>query len=84
MQNEHAQRNVGNREEVPEKFSADPRTPTRIQFQEVPIGQFFEFRSRRYQRLGPRICRDEDGNGAMFHAQTEVLPDPFSRSLYQP
>ena len=51
-----------------------------IQFQEIPIGQFFEFRGRRYRKLALSLASDEDRNGNILQAQTEVLPDPFSRS----
>jgi hypothetical protein len=68
----------------PSKFQkitnpSSPRLPT-IQFQEVLIGQHFEFRGRRYQKLALNMASDEDRNGTIFQAQTEVLPDPFSRS----
>lgn len=49
------------------------------QFQEVPIGQFFEYRGRRYKKLAPNLASDEDRNGTIFMYQTEVLPDPFAR-----
>ena len=53
--------------------------PPTLQFQEVPIGQHFEFRGRRYQKLALSIARDEDHYGNIFQAQTEVLPDPFAK-----
>jgi hypothetical protein len=56
-----------------------PRRPT-VQFQEIPIGQHFEFRGRRYRKLALSMASDEDRNGNIFQAQTEVLPDPFSHS----
>ena len=31
-------------------------------------------------KLALNIASDEDKNGTLFQAQTEVLPDPFSRS----
>lgn len=49
-----------------------------LQFQEIPIGQHFEFRGRRYQKLALSLARDEDHYGNIFQAQTEVLPDPFA------
>jgi hypothetical protein len=52
--------------------------PPTIQFQEIPIGQHFEFRGRRYQKLALSLARDEDHYGNIFQAQTEVLPDPFA------
>jgi len=67
--------------------SHNPRTasptsapPATLQFQEIPIGGHFEFRGRRYQKLALNIASDEDKNGTLFQAQTEVLPDPFSES----
>jgi hypothetical protein len=51
--------------------------PSTIQFQEIPIGQFFEFRGRRYRKLALSMASDEDRNGAIFRAETEVLPDPL-------
>jgi hypothetical protein len=54
-----------------------PPMPPTIQFQKIPIGQHFEFRGRRYQKLALSMASDEDRNGAIFQAQTEVLPDPL-------
>jgi hypothetical protein len=54
--------------------------PTTIQFQEIPIGGYFEFHGRRYRKLALSMASDEDRNGTIFQAQTEVLPDPYSRS----
>ena len=51
--------------------------PSTIQFQEIPIGQYFEFRGRRYKKLALSMASDEDRYGNIFQAQTEVLPDPF-------
>ncbi len=48
-----------------------------IQFQQIPIGQFFEFRGRRYKKLALSMASDEDRYGSIFMAETEVLPDPF-------
>ena len=53
--------------------------PSTIQFQEIPIGQFFEFRGRRYKKLALSMASDEERNGNIFQGQTEVLPDPLSR-----
>jgi hypothetical protein len=54
-----------------------PKMPSTIQFQEIPIGQFFEYRGRRYRKLALSMASDEDRNGNIFQAQTEVLPDPL-------
>jgi hypothetical protein len=54
------------------------RPPT-LQFQEIPVGGHFEFRGRRYRKLAASLARDEDRNGNIFMAQTEVLPDPLAR-----
>ncbi len=51
--------------------------PTTIQFQEIQIGQWFEFRGRRYRKLVLSMASDEDRNGTIFQPQTEVLPDPL-------
>jgi hypothetical protein len=51
-----------------------------IQFQEIPIGQFFEYRGRRYRKLALSMASDEDRNGNIFQAQTEVLPDPLPQA----
>ena len=51
--------------------------PSTIQFQEIAIGQHFEFRGRRYKKLALSMASDEDRIGTIFQAQTEVLPDPF-------
>jgi len=58
--------------------------PTTIQFQEIPIGQHFEFRGRRYRKLALSMASDEDRIGNIFQAQTEVLPDPLSRTILHP
>jgi hypothetical protein len=52
-----------------------------IQFQEIPIGGYFESRGRRYQKISLVIGRDEDGNGTIFVIQSEVLPDPFAPTV---
>ena len=54
-------------------------SPPKIQFQEIPIGGYFESRGRRYQKISLVVARDEDGNGTIFVVQSEVLPDPFAR-----
>jgi hypothetical protein len=59
--------------------SPSSRSQSTIQFQEIPIGQFFEFRGRRYRKLALSMASDEDRNGDIFQAQTEVLPDPISQ-----
>jgi hypothetical protein len=56
---------------------ARPSQPSTIQFQEIPIGQHFEFRGRRFRKLALSMACDEDRIGNIFQAQTEVLPDPF-------
>ena len=50
-----------------------------FQFQEIPIGGHFEFRGRRYKKLALSMASDEDRNGTIFLAQTEVGPDPIPR-----
>jgi hypothetical protein len=54
--------------------------PPTIQFQEIPIGQHFEFRGRRYRKLALNLAGDEDRYGNIFQAQTEVLPDPLPQA----
>ena len=51
-----------------------------IQFQEIPIGGYFEFHGRRYRKLALSMASDEDRNGNIFQAQTEVLPDPLPQA----
>lgn len=53
--------------------------PSPIQFQEIQIGQFFEFRGRRYKKLALSMASDEDRYGTIFMAQTEVGPDPLAQ-----
>ena len=62
---------------------SQPRSPlpSTIQFQEIPIGQHFEFRGRRYRKLALSMACDEDRIGNIFQAQTEVLPDPFPSAV---
>jgi len=66
------------------EVAANGQPPTRppihstIQFQELSIGQHFEFRGRRYEKLALSMACDEDRIGNIFQAQTEVLPDPFA------
>ena len=52
----------------------------RVQFQEIAIGGYFEFRGRRYQKLALNMASDEDRNGSIFMNQTEVSPDPYART----
>jgi hypothetical protein len=52
-------------------------TAQTLQFQEIPIGQLFEFRGRPYQKLALSMASDEDRYGTIFRAETQVLPDPF-------
>ena len=40
--------------------------PTTIQFQEIPIGQRFEFRGRRSKKLALSMAEDEDHYGNIF------------------
>jgi hypothetical protein len=68
---------VKNSEMLIELGQARPPLPSTIQFQEIPIGQHFEFRGRRYRKLALSMACDEDRIGNIFQAQTEVLPDPF-------
>jgi len=56
--------------------------PSIIQFQEIPIGQFFEFRGRRYEKLALSRAGDEDRNSTIFLAQTEVLPGSFPPATF--
>jgi len=51
--------------------------PSSLQFQEIPIGGHFEFRGRRFKKLALSMASDEDRNGTIFLAQTEVGPDPI-------
>jgi hypothetical protein len=60
-----------------------PKSP-KIQFQEIPIGQHFEFRGRRYKKLALSMASDEDRIGNIFQSQTEVLPDPCIHLLLTP
>jgi hypothetical protein len=63
---------------MPQKItSPSTRSQSTIQFQEIPIGKFFEYRGRRYKKLALSMASDEDRNGNIFQAQTEVLPDPL-------
>ena len=64
--------------------SAKPNSamPSTLQFQEIPIGQHFEFRGHRYRKLARNMASDEDRNGAIFMDQTEVLPDPFAHQAH--
>lgn len=48
-----------------------------MQFQELPLGQYFEFRGRRFQKLALSLACSEDRYGTVFHRDTEVLPDPL-------
>jgi hypothetical protein len=61
--------------------TANPNStmPPTVEFQEIHIGQFFEFRGRRYKKLALSMASDEDRNGTIFMAQTEVLPDSKSQ-----
>jgi hypothetical protein len=48
--------------------------PLIIQFQDIPIGGHFEFRGCHYQKLALSMAGDEERNGNIFMAQTEVMP----------
>ena len=65
----------------PYYLNPSPEMPLTIQFQEIPIGQCFEFRGRRYQKLALSMASDEDRNGNIFQPQTKVLPDAFLRAI---
>jgi hypothetical protein len=74
VKNESAPRNLevkaggsGPATQVTVKLQETTRPPT-IQFQEIPIGQFFEFRGRRYRKLALSMASDEDRNGNIFQA----------------
>lgn len=55
-----------------------------IQFQEVPIGQHFEFRGRRYKKLALSMASHEDRYGTIFLAQTGILHDPLRQAKGRP
>jgi hypothetical protein len=89
MQNQSAARNpvttaggtisTANRPRIPQKIARPTllRSPT-VQFQEIQVGQFFEFRGHRYRKLALKLAGDEERNGVLFQAYTEVLPDPIA------
>jgi hypothetical protein len=55
---------------MPQKMTIpSSRSQSTIQFQEIPIGRFFEFRGRRYQKLALSMASDEDRNGTIFQQQ---------------
>ena len=70
---------------MPQRIASpsSPSSPT-LQFQEIQVGQFFEFRGRRYKKLALSMASDEDRIGNIFQAQTEVLPDPLPRTILHP
>ena len=70
---------------MPQRIASpsSPSSPT-FQFQEIQVGQFFEFRCRRYKKLALSMASDEDRIGNIFQAQTEVLPDPLPRTILHP
>src|ERR1041385_7509839 len=41
---------------------------------QVAIGGRFEFRGKRYEKMGAQFGRDEERAGNMFHPRTEVVP----------
>ena len=53
------------------KRSADSMTTVR--FLEIPIGGRFEFRGRRYEKVGGGFASDEERMGNCFQADTEVV-----------
>jgi hypothetical protein len=55
----------------PEHSSGAPAT---IQFQHLPIGRYFEFHGRRYQKIAMSMACNEDRSGTIFMGETEVLP----------
>ena len=61
----------------PDNLLSQSIMPPTLEFQQIRIGQHFEFRGRRYQKLALSLAGDEDRYGNIFQAQTEVLPDPF-------
>ena len=65
---------------MPQRIASpsSPSSPT-VQFQEIQVGQFFEFRCRRYRKLALSMASDEDRIGNIFQSQTEVLPDPLAQ-----
>jgi hypothetical protein len=44
-------------------------------FEKLAIGARFEFRGRRYVKLGPDLGRDEERMGNRFHGGTEVVAE---------
>lgn len=51
-------------------------------FHRLPVGAKFEFRGRRYQKLALSMAGDEDRFGNIFHAETEVVPEPRIESTH--
>jgi hypothetical protein len=81
MKNESASQNLTSKAGEPGSPAQDNETRqeiarlTTLLFQEIQIDQFFEFRGRRYQKLALSMASDEDRNGNIFQAETEVLAD---------
>ncbi len=50
-------------------------------FDQLPVGARFEFRGRRYHKIGLTIAGGEDRIGHVFLDQTEVLPDDPAQIL---
>ncbi|MCX6884257.1 MAG: hypothetical protein WCR20_05005 [Verrucomicrobiota bacterium] len=44
-----------------------------VRFLEIPIGGRFEFRGRRYEKVGGGFASDEERMGNCFQADTEVV-----------
>ena len=81
MKNESASQNLTGKVDEPGSPAQDNETLqeitrlTTLQFHDIQISQFFEFRGRRYQKLALSMASDEDRNGNIFQAETEVLAD---------
>lgn len=44
------------------------------EFEEIRVGQYFEFRGERYKKVALSMAKDEKGWGNVFSAETEVRP----------
>lgn len=45
-----------------------------VKFQQIPIGEVFEFRGRRYRKVAMSMAHDEDRCGNIFQDHTDVVP----------
>jgi hypothetical protein len=45
-----------------------------VKFQQVQIGEIFEFRGRRYRKVAMSMAHDEDRCGNVFQENTDVVP----------